>query len=140
MNKCSFCGLENSEEAVKCRHCETALGAAAEESRPRVKQCFLPYFLSYFLVASGMFLYDFIVGQRAGVPDPEHFLVLNTTLSTGDVVDKLVKAGVPKDSILGIAHPPPAVVSALLHHFALFAVVLFAFWGLTKLFQRFFTK
>jgi hypothetical protein len=141
MKKCSFCGEENPDEATQCRQCQTPLDTPAGGSpRPVPVRRVLPYFLSYILVASGVFLFDYIRGQQSRVPFPPHFLILNTSLSPDEVAAKLVQAGVPKDDLLGALAPRPDAGRALLHHFALFAVVLFAFWALTNLFKRFFKK
>ena len=138
MKKCSFCGLENSDESVQCRTCQTPFDRprpASATPNANLPRKLLPYFLSYFVVTSAVFLSRFIMGNRAQVPFPPHYVILNTTMSSDELVAKLLRAGVPKESVSG-SFLKPDLTTALTHHFLLFAVALAAFVALLKLFKR----
>jgi len=140
MKKCPSCGLENPDDAAHCQKCQTPLGAgalAAPPARANWLRRILPYLLSYLLVASGAFLFNYISGQRHAVPFPPHIVILDTTLPSDDVIATLEKAGVPKDAVLGALAPRPQPWPVLLHHLILFGVCLFAFLALINLFKRF---
>jgi ABC-type dipeptide/oligopeptide/nickel transport system permease component len=76
------------------------------------------------------------MGNRAQVPFPPHVVILNTSLSSEDFVAKLVRAGVPKESVVGSLAFKPALVPALTHHFLLFGIAFLTFVILLKLFKK----
>jgi hypothetical protein len=143
MKKCPYCGRENPADGINCQGCQSPLNpalGAAPRSGLKFMSRFLPYFLSYSIIASGVCLYNHIMWGRNAIPFPPHVVILNTIYSPEDIVAKLVRAGVPKESVLGAMALEPSPWHALAHQFILYAVTLSAFLVLIKLFQKLYSR
>jgi hypothetical protein len=98
---------------------------------------FLPYFLSYLIVASGVAAYTHLFMLLHGSGLPPNSVIVVTTLSQDELAAKLQQIGLPEASVQTFAVKPVTLYSVV-HSFIFDAVMFAAFLGLAYLFRRVF--
>ena len=143
MKKCSYCGLENPDETMQCSTCHTSLESPKPSLPLNTKPLkrFLPYLLSYFVVASCVVAYD-IINVSHMSSSPSKYVILNSSMSYvivdsslphDELATKLKQAGLPEASNYFVK---PDNFYLVVHRLGFLAVVLAAFVGLVFLFRR----
>jgi hypothetical protein len=95
---------------------------------------FIPYILSYLIVASGVVVYEHIFTKHIRSSSSQ-YVIVDSTLSHDELATKLKQAGLPEASGYILK---PATFFAVIHRFIFLALFLVVFAALANFLKRVF--